>query len=58
MRAYERSYEALGQHARVDMSRSDRWLSRNVAAILYEMADNHQHPQENTQPGGTPQTTK
>jgi hypothetical protein len=37
VQAYRRSYEALRQESSESMSRSDQWLARNVAAMLYEL---------------------
>jgi serine/threonine protein kinase len=37
IRAYRRSYEAMQQLPAAGVSRSDRWLARNIAANLYEL---------------------
>jgi serine/threonine protein kinase len=37
IRAYRRSYDAMQQLPTASVSRSDRWLARNVAAHLYEL---------------------
>jgi hypothetical protein len=55
VQAYRRSYEALRQLSLTEMSRSDQWLARNVAASLYELTDDAPWARGGTRPEPAPQ---
>jgi serine/threonine protein kinase len=58
LEAYQRSYQALAQVSPEDMSRSDKWLSRNVAAMLYEFTEDDQRREDDDQIGGRSQAAQ
>jgi hypothetical protein len=58
LKAYQRSHAALALVSPEDMSRSDQWLSRNVAAMLYELTEDDQRRQDDGQAGGNPEAAE
>jgi len=44
IKAFQRSYEAIQQLSAADISRADRWLTRNIAANLYDLQPTEKRP--------------